>query len=65
MFTRHLSILLIAAGVLFLGIASLAAAEEKGKTIRSQEQVRTTEQHEAQIQAGDPAENSAGDASMM
>jgi hypothetical protein len=63
MFTRYLSAL-IAAGVLFLGIASLATAEEKGKTIRSQEQVRTNEQHETRVQAGDPAENAVGDASM-
>lgn len=63
MLRRHLSIL-IAAGVLFFGIASLAPAEEKGKTVRSQEQVRINEQHEARVRAGDPAENAVGDASM-
>jgi hypothetical protein len=56
--------ILIAAGVLIIGTAMIATAEEKGKTIRSQEQVRSTEQHEVQAKAGDPAEKGAGDQTM-
>ncbi len=39
MFTKHLSIP-IAAGILLLGIAAGAQAEEQGTTVRSQEQVQ-------------------------
>jgi hypothetical protein len=63
MLRKHLFIL-IAAGVLFFGVASLATAEEQGKTIRSQEQVRISEQHQARVLAGDPAESSTGDVSV-
>ncbi len=57
MLTRNLSILL-AAGVLILGIAIPAGAKEKGKTIRSEEQVRIA----FQARSGGPAEEkTAGD----
>ncbi len=53
--------ILISASVLIIGTAMLAGAEEKGKTIRSQELVKSTELHEVQANAGDPAEKDAGD----
>lgn len=56
--------ILISAGVLIIGTAMLAGAEEKGKTIGSQAQVRSTEQHEVGAKAGDPAEKGAGDQTM-
>ncbi len=59
MFTKRLS-MVIAAGVLLFGIAGLAQAEDKAKAIRSQEQVRITEQHEAQVMAGESAEKAPG-----
>ncbi len=63
MLTKKLSIL-ITAGVLIIGIAMFATAEDKGKTIMSQEQVRSTEQHEVLAQAGDPGEKGGGDQTM-
>ena len=60
MLKRHISIL-IAAGVLFLGTTALAPAEEKGTAIRSEEQIRATEQNEVQLRAGGKAENAVVD----
>ncbi len=53
--------ILISVSALIIATAMLAGAGEKEKTIRSQEQVRTAEQHETQVNAGDPTAKYVGD----
>ena len=63
MLRKSLSILL-AAGVLTIGMTAQAAEEKKQNTIQSQEQVRITEQHAAEVQTGAGTGNSSGDTIM-
>jgi hypothetical protein len=58
--------ILIAVGILTIGITAFAQAEDQGKTIQTREQMRTTEQSqvEAEVQAGAPADRASGDMTM-
>jgi len=56
--------MLLAAGVLAIGMTAPAAEDKKQHTVQSQEQVRITEQHAAEVKAGADFWKPAGDTAM-
>jgi hypothetical protein len=56
--------ILLAAGILAVGMTALAEEEKKQNTIQSQDQVRVTERTAAEVKTGEGVGKSSGEAAM-